>query len=139
MGEQIVDVVVFRASFLRGFQLKRNVADPELMEGNLPQAAAQGVEVALVIGIDEHVRGQRFVMRRDGPDVEIVDQGHAFHLFHLAAQAIHVNMFGGALDQHVDDLGQQTPGTGEDQDADTHADNGIGQCPPEGPDEECLK
>ena len=139
MGEQIVDVVVFSASFLRCFQLKGNVADPELMGGDLPQAAAQGVEVALVIGIDEHVCGERFVMRSDGPDVEVVDQGHAFHVFHLAAQAIHVNMFGGALDQHVDHLGKQTPGACEDQDADTHADNGIGQCPPEGPDEECLK
>ena len=44
-------------------------------------------------------------------------------------------MFGSPLDQHVDDLGKQTSGALEDQDADHHADDGIGKRPPEGPNE----
>ncbi len=85
MGEQMVNVVVFGASFLRFFQLERNVTDTEVTGGNFPHAMAQGVEVALVIGIDEDVRGERLVTRSDRPDVDVVDQGHAFHFFDLAA------------------------------------------------------
>ncbi len=85
MGEQMVDVVVFGASFLRFFQLERNVTDTEVMGGNFPHAMAQGVQVALVIGIDEDVCGERLVTRSDRPDVDVVDQGHAFHFFDLAA------------------------------------------------------
>ena len=50
----------------------------------------------------EHV-----VAWRKAPDVDVVDEGDAFHILYLTAEMVHVDVFRGALEQHVDHFPEQ--------------------------------
>ena len=110
--------------------------DAEVAGGDCAQAAEHRFEAAArVVGIDDNVGGERVVALGDGPDVHVVNLDDAFHALQLAAETGHVDMVGGAFEQNVDDLGEQAPRAEQDQDTDDHAQDGVGEGPPEGPDQ----
>ena len=50
--------------------------------------------VSLPGRVDEDVGRKRLHLRGQGPDVDIVDEGHALHVFDVAAKLLHVYMLG---------------------------------------------
>ena len=119
----------------RSLQLDRHVIDPEFLVCDVPDAGQHHVRFFLVIGIHDHVRGERFVSGGQSPDVHIVNDGHARQLLDHAAETIDVDVGGNALQQHMDHLRQQAPGTQQDQDGHHGAGDRVGHIPVVGPHE----
>ena len=125
-------MVAFGAAFQGLLHLEGDVADAEVMIGNLLQPASRGFQLARVVGVDEHVNGEQLVAGGDGPGVDVMNQCDALHVFQRLTKAVHVNVGGGAFQQNLEHLGHQSPGTGQYQQADEHAQNGVGEPPSEG-------
>ena len=131
-----VYLMVLGAALQRLLHLDGDVLDSEVVGGDLPQATQHGFELlGWMFAIDQHVRGECVVPLGNGPDVNVVNHDDALHLFHLAAETIHVDMLGYAFEQDVDHLGEKAPGAEHDENGDDDADDGVGERPPEGPDE----
>ena len=125
-------MVAFGAAFQGLLHLEGDVADAEVMIGNLLQPASRGFQLARVVGVDEYVSGEQLVAGGDGPGVDVMNQCDALHVFQRLTKAVHVDVGGGAFQQNLEHLGHQSPGTGQYQQADEHAQNGVGEPPSEG-------
>ena len=68
--------------------------------------------------------------------MDVVEHDDPFQFLHLAAKLVHIDVLRGALKKHMDNLGEQTPRAEQDEEADEHAHDGVGEHPPEGPDED---
>ncbi len=108
------------------------LVNAEIIGCDLPQAAPQEFQV-LELGIDQDVGREHLVAGDEAPDVDVVDQTDALHLFHLAAEPVPVDVFGYPLEQHVHDFSDQTPGAEQNKGADDHAHDGVRMVPVEGP------
>ena len=108
----------------------------EFLVGDLLHGGEQGVPVAPVRGIDEDMRGKGVTLRGDGPGVDIVDEGHALKLLNVVTELVDIDVVWRAFEQHVNHTGHQAPGTDEDKQADDDADDGVGDVPAKGDDED---
>ena len=80
----MVDVVVLGAVRHRSLQLYGGVVDAKVRVDNVEHPGADLFEISLVRGVHEYVGAERFVARRDGPDVDVVDEGYALDSLSMA-------------------------------------------------------
>lgn len=70
-------MVVLGAVRGRSLQLDRDVPDLEPFVGDAADAVQHRLEVLAVIGVHDHMRGERFVSGGQRSDVDVVNDGHA--------------------------------------------------------------
>ena len=81
------------------------------------------------------MRGKGLAAGRNGPHMNIVDEGYALDLFHFMAQLVWVYMLGGPFKEHVHDREHQVPTAPEDEQGDDDAQDRVGEIPLQRQDE----
>src|SRR5215216_6672864 len=107
--------------------LEGGVFDAVLVGEEFFQVAAPGMAVLVVA--DEHVGREGGEAAGYGPDVQVVDFLDAGDAGHLTADLGGIDAGRGLFEQDVDRVAQELPGASQDEQADEHADQGVGVAP----------
>ena len=65
--------------------------------------------------------GECLVALVDGPDVDIVDEGYAFHFLYLVAKLEDIDVFRRSFEQHIGNPDNQVAGVPQDEKRDDDA------------------
>ena len=125
---EVVYVVVFLAPGHGLLDLYGNVSDAVVVVRDLQYAAAQRGEV-LIAGFNDDVSREGLASRRYGPDVHIVNKGHALLVLYVATELVHVDVLRGPLQQNVHHREHQVPAAPQDQQRYEEAQDRVGNLP----------
>ncbi len=107
--------------------LKRRVLDAVLAQEHVLELAP--ARVAILISLDEDMRGEGGEAGRDRPDVQVVHLDDPRHLGQTTTEPAGIHAPRGSLEQDVHGVAQDRPGAREDQERDRHAGKRVGVAP----------
>ena len=99
--------------------------DLELFRQQLLERPLDGLRLADVRRVHDHMRCQGYEAGTEAPDVQIVDTGHGRDVLHRLHHSRRLNLFRCPLHQHVERFPQQSPGALKDEAGDQETDDGI--------------